>query len=36
MGRAKNEAGGLLDRDVEIIVKDDATNQNTVVTNYNT
>ncbi|RZI88054.1 MAG: ABC transporter substrate-binding protein, partial [Microbacterium sp.] len=32
----QNEAGGLLDRDVEIIVKDDATNQNTVVTNYNT
>src|SRR5690606_24991037 len=25
----QNEAGGLLDRDVEIIVKDDATNQNT-------
>lgn len=32
----QNEAGGLLDREVEIIVKDDATNQNTVVTNYNT
>jgi len=32
----QNEAGGLLGRDVEIIVKDDATNQNTVVTNYNT
>lgn len=31
----QNEAGGLLGRDVEIIVKDDATNQNTVVTNYN-
>jgi len=30
-----NEAGGLLGRDVEIIVRDDATNQNTVVTNYN-
>ncbi|MCU1546991.1 MAG: transporter substrate-binding protein [Homoserinimonas sp.] len=30
-----NEAGGLLGSDVEIIVKDDATNQNTVVTNYN-
>lgn len=31
----QNEAGGILDRDVEIIVRDDATNQNTVVTNYN-
>src|SRR5690606_30285203 len=31
----KNESGGLLGKDVEIIVKDDATNQNTVVTNYN-
>src|SRR3546814_8919729 len=31
----KNESGGLLGQDVEIIVKDDATNQNTVVTNYN-
>jgi branched-chain amino acid transport system substrate-binding protein len=30
-----NESGGLLGQDVEIIVKDDATNQNTVVTNYN-
>ena len=30
-----NENGGLLGQDVEIIVKDDATNQNTVVTNYN-
>lgn len=30
-----NESGGLLGKDVEIIVKDDATNQNTVVTNYN-
>lgn len=30
-----NEAGGILGRPVEIIVKDDATNQNTVVTNYN-
>lgn len=29
-----NENGGLLGQDVEIIVKDDATNQNTVVTNY--
>ncbi|GAA2045899.1 amino acid ABC transporter substrate-binding protein [Agromyces tropicus] len=32
----QNEGGGLLGRDVEILVKDDATNQNTVVTNYNT
>ncbi|MFC9920034.1 amino acid ABC transporter substrate-binding protein [Agromyces binzhouensis] len=32
----QNEAGGLLGRDVEITVKDDATNQNAVVTNYNT
>ena len=31
----QNENGGLLDRDVEITVRDDATNQNTVVTNYN-
>lgn len=31
----QNEAGGLLGRQVEIIVKDDATNQNTAVTNYN-
>ncbi|GGH43662.1 amino acid ABC transporter substrate-binding protein [Microbacterium album] len=31
----QNEQGGLLGRDVEIIVRDDATNQNTVVTNYN-
>ena len=32
----QNEAGGILDREVEIVVRDDATNQNTVVTNYNT
>ena len=30
-----NENGGLLGRDVDIIIRDDATNQNTVVTNYN-
>lgn len=30
-----NEAGGLLGRDVEMVIRDDATNQNTVVTNYN-
>jgi branched-chain amino acid transport system substrate-binding protein len=30
-----NEAGGLLGQDVSIEVLDDATNQNTVVTNYN-
>lgn len=30
-----NADGGLLGRQVEVIVKDDATNQNTVVTNYN-
>ena len=30
-----NEAGGLLGKPVEIIVKDDATQQDTVVTNYN-
>lgn len=30
-----NEAGGLLGRPVEMVVRDDATNQNTVVTNYN-
>ncbi|MFB9963390.1 amino acid ABC transporter substrate-binding protein [Sinosporangium siamense] len=30
-----NQNGGLLGRQVEIIVKDDATNQNTVVTDYN-
>ena len=32
----QNENGGLLGSQVEIVVKDDATNQNTVVTNYNT
>lgn len=32
----QNEQGGLLDQDVKVIVRDDATNQNTVVTNYNT
>ncbi len=30
-----NENGGLLDKDVEIVVKDDATNQDTAVSNYN-
>lgn len=30
-----NAAGGILGRDVEIVIRDDATNQNTVVTNYN-
>ncbi len=30
-----NEAGGLLDREVELIVKDDASNQNTIVADYN-
>jgi branched-chain amino acid transport system substrate-binding protein len=30
-----NEDGGLLGRDVEIIVKDDASNQNTIVSDYN-
>jgi branched-chain amino acid transport system substrate-binding protein len=30
-----NEAGGLLGRDVELVVKDDASNQNTVVADYN-
>ena len=30
-----NENGGLLGRQVEMVIKDDATNQNTVVTNYN-
>lgn len=30
-----NDSGGLLGRQVEIVVKDDATNQNTVVTDYN-
>lgn len=30
-----NDAGGLLGREVELVVKDDASNQNTVVTDYN-
>ena len=30
-----NEKGGLLGRDVEIVVKDDASNQNTIVSDYN-
>jgi branched-chain amino acid transport system substrate-binding protein len=30
-----NEAGGLLDRDVQMVIKDDASNQNTVVSDYN-
>ncbi len=30
-----NEAGGLLGRQVELVVKDDASNQNTVVSDYN-
>jgi branched-chain amino acid transport system substrate-binding protein len=30
-----NEEGGLLDRKVEIVVKDDASNQNTIVADYN-
>ena len=30
-----NDAGGLLDRDVELVVKDDASNQNTIVADYN-
>ena len=30
-----NESGGLLGRDVELVIKDDATNQNTVVADYN-
>ena len=30
-----NEAGGLLDRDVELVIVDDASDQNTVVTDYN-
>lgn len=30
-----NANGGVLGRQVEVVVKDDATNQNTVVTNYN-
>jgi branched-chain amino acid transport system substrate-binding protein len=30
-----NADGGLLDRDVELVVKDDASNQNTIVADYN-
>jgi branched-chain amino acid transport system substrate-binding protein len=30
-----NEKGGLLDRDVEMVIKDDASNQNTIVADYN-
>ena len=30
-----NENGGLLDKDVKIVVKDDATTQDTAVSNYN-
>ncbi len=30
-----NESGGLLGRDVELVVKDDASNQNTIVADYN-
>ena len=30
-----NEEGGLLGRDVELVIKDDASNQNTVVADYN-
>jgi branched-chain amino acid transport system substrate-binding protein len=30
-----NEDGGLLDRDVELVIKDDASNQNTIVADYN-
>lgn len=30
-----NEDGGLLGRDVELVVKDDASNQNTIVSDYN-
>jgi branched-chain amino acid transport system substrate-binding protein len=30
-----NDAGGLLGRDVELVIKDDASNQNTVVSDYN-
>jgi branched-chain amino acid transport system substrate-binding protein len=30
-----NEAGGLLGRDVEFVIKDDASNQNTIVADYN-
>jgi len=30
-----NDSGGLLGRDVELVVKDDASNQNTIVADYN-
>jgi branched-chain amino acid transport system substrate-binding protein len=30
-----NEDGGLLGRDVELVIKDDASNQNTIVADYN-
>jgi branched-chain amino acid transport system substrate-binding protein len=30
-----NDSGGILGRDVEIVVKDDASNQNTIVADYN-
>lgn len=30
-----NDEGGLLDRQVELVVKDDASNQNTIVADYN-
>jgi branched-chain amino acid transport system substrate-binding protein len=30
-----NENGGLLDRQVEMVIKDDASNQNTIVADYN-
>ena len=30
-----NESGGILGRDVEVVVKDDASNQNTIVADYN-
>ncbi len=30
-----NDAGGLLGKDVELVVKDDASNQNTIVSDYN-
>jgi branched-chain amino acid transport system substrate-binding protein len=33
--KLQNERGGILGREVEMIYKDDATNQNTVVSNYN-
>ena len=30
-----NDSGGLLGRDVELVIKDDASNQNTIVADYN-